>query len=76
LSFLKNPYKKQRRSGLGCVSDDDAKEQQTNKTTYKKRKRKNQTKTTRKQGEHRDEEGRPFSLIKPHKAARRAPLRR
>jgi hypothetical protein len=42
----------------------------------KKKKEKNQTKTTRKQGEHRDEEGRPFSLIKPHKAAGRAPLRR
>ena len=37
--------------------DDNAKEQQTNKTTYKKRE-KNQTKTTRKQEEHIDEEGR------------------
>jgi hypothetical protein len=58
LSFLKNPSKNQKRSGLGGGAGelDGRKDGNAKDTTYKKRE-KNQTKTTKKQREHKDEEG-------------------
>jgi hypothetical protein len=76
--------------GIGELDDrkddgvDGRKDSNAEETSYKKRE-KNQTKTTREQGEHRAKRGGggrrkgkafPSSLAKPHKAARRAPLRR
>jgi hypothetical protein len=59
---------------------DGKQDSDTEEMTYKKRE-KNQTKTTREQGEHRQEGERrkgkafPSSPAKPHKAAGKAPLR-